>query len=69
MTTANLGGARKVLAECAQDVGISRVAVDDFQAAADVFHDASHAQYYELAGEQLAETRKLSAKINDTARA
>lgn len=63
MTTANLGVARRALAERLQDVELSRMAVADFEAAAEVFHDASHAQYYELAEEQLAKTRALAAGL------
>lgn len=63
MTTANLGVARRTLAERAQDVAISRMAEADLEAAAEVFHDASHAQYYELAEEQLAKARKLTAGL------
>ena len=34
-----------------------------FETVAEVFHDASHARYYELAKEQLAMTRKLAAEL------
>jgi len=63
MTTANLGVTRRALAERAQDVEISRMAVADLEAAAEVFHDASHAQYYELATEQLAKARAVAAGL------
>lgn len=63
MTTANLGVARRTLAEWAHDVEISRQAVADFEAVAEVFHDASHAQYYELAEEQLAKARAVVAGL------
>ncbi len=63
MTTANLGVARRALAERAQDVEIARMAVADLGAAAEVFHDASHAQYYELALEQMAKARKVTAGL------
>lgn len=63
MTTANLGVARRTLAERAHDVAISRMAEADLEAAAEVFHHASHAQYYELAEEQLAKARKLTAGL------
>ena len=64
MTTANLGVAQRSLAERAQDVEISRMAVAAFEAAAEVFHDASHAQYYELAEEQLAKARAVAAELS-----
>ncbi|MFP5417536.1 MAG: tetratricopeptide repeat protein [Gammaproteobacteria bacterium] len=59
MTRANLGAARKALAQCVGDVGMARWALADFAAVAQVFRDASHAQYYELVTEQLALTQKL----------
>jgi tetratricopeptide (TPR) repeat protein len=64
MTMANLGVARRTLAEQAQDVEVSRRAVADLKAAAEVFHDASHAQYYELAEEQLAKARAVAAGLS-----
>jgi hypothetical protein len=39
------------------------MAMAELDAAAAVFHDASHAEYYELALEQLAKTRKLIAGL------
>lgn len=59
MTLANLGAARKTLAQLVGDVEIARRALADFGAVAQVFRDASHAQYYELVTEQMALTRKL----------
>jgi tetratricopeptide (TPR) repeat protein len=63
MTTANLGDVRRNLAERTGDVEMSRRAVSDFEAVAEVFHDASHARYYELAKEQLAVARTLAAQL------
>jgi tetratricopeptide (TPR) repeat protein len=63
MTTANQADLRRSLAECTGDVEMSRRAVSDFERVAQVFHDASHARYYELAKEQLAVARKLAAEL------
>lgn len=63
MTTANLGVARRMLAEQARDLELSRQAEAEFEAVAEVFREASHAQYYELAEERVAETRKLIASL------
>ena len=63
MTTANLADVRRRLAEYTGDVEMSRRAVSDFEMVAAVFHDASHARYYELAKEQLAVARKLAAEL------
>jgi tetratricopeptide (TPR) repeat protein len=64
MTMANLGVAGRTLAERAQDVEVSHKAVAALEAAAEVFHDASHAQYYELAEEQLAKARAVAAGLS-----
>jgi tetratricopeptide (TPR) repeat protein len=63
MTMANLCSARKILAEQLGDVDLVRRVLSDFTAVADVFRDASHAQYYELVTEQVALTRKLEQKL------
>jgi hypothetical protein len=63
MTMANLCSARKILAEQLGDVELVRRVLSDFAAVADVFRDASHAQYYELVTEQVALTRKLEQKL------
>jgi len=63
MTMANLAAARKALAELSADVDLVREALSEFQAVAGVFREASHAQYYELATEQIALLRKLEKRI------
>jgi len=63
MTLANLGATRKALAELVGDVEIARRALTDFRAVAEVFRDASHAQYYELVTEQVALTQKLELTL------
>jgi len=62
MTLANLCAARKRLAEQLGDIDRVRRVLSDFSAVADVFRDASHAQYYELLTEQVALTRKPEQK-------
>ena len=64
MTRANLGDARRGLAEREQDTTMSHRAVADFEAVAEVFHSASHPQYYELAKERLAVARELAARLS-----
>ena len=59
MTMANLAVAQKTLAQRLNDVGLARVALTGFEAVAQVFRDASHAQYYEFATEQVAKTQKI----------
>jgi tetratricopeptide (TPR) repeat protein len=70
MTMANLCAARKVLAEQLGDVKLVRRVLSDFGAVAEVFREASHAQYYELVTEQVALTRKLEHELlnNETLR-
>jgi tetratricopeptide (TPR) repeat protein len=63
MTTANLADVRRSLAEQTGNIELSRQAVSDFELVAEVFHDASHARYYELAKERLAVARKLVAEL------
>ena len=63
MTLANLCAARKALAELVGDAEIARRALTDFRAVAEVFRDASHAQYYELVIEQVALTKKLELAL------
>ncbi|MGA7800001.1 MAG: tetratricopeptide repeat protein [Gammaproteobacteria bacterium] len=63
MTRANLAAARKALAELSGDVELVQAALADLQAAAGVFRDASHAQYYELVTEQIALLYKLERRI------
>lgn len=63
MTKANLAAARKALAELSGDVTLVEAALADLQAAAAVFRDASHAQYYGLVTEQVALLRKLERRI------
>jgi hypothetical protein len=64
MTMANLGDARRDLAERTRDVEMSRRAISDFEAVAEVFRDASHPRYYHLAKEKLAVARKLAAELS-----
>ena len=59
MTTANLAIAQKSLAERLADAGAAKMALDYFESVAQVFRNASHAQYYEFATEQIAKTRTL----------
>ncbi len=59
MTVANAGVARRTLAEWTKDTSIAEQAVADLEAATALFQQASHAQYYELALDQLAKTRKM----------
>jgi tetratricopeptide (TPR) repeat protein len=59
MTKANQGVGRKLLAQRVKDADIARMAVADLEAVLEVFRNASHAQYYELAEEQLAEARAV----------
>jgi hypothetical protein len=63
MTTANLGVARKTLAEQTKDADIARQAVTDFETVSEVFRNASHAQYYELCEEQRAKTLKVLVEL------
>ncbi|MEY6432077.1 tetratricopeptide repeat protein, partial [Thioalkalicoccus limnaeus] len=65
MTKANLGAARKLLARHTRDADIARLAVADFDAVRDFFRHASHAQYYELAEEQLAQALTLLDELLD----
>ena len=59
MTLANRAAARKALAEMLGDIELAHATLADFATVAQVFREASHAQYYELAVEQIALTRKL----------
>ena len=59
MTMANLGVARKTLAETTGDIESARKAVTELEAVSDTFRNASHAQYSELSIDQLARARKL----------
>ncbi|MFN2309016.1 MAG: hypothetical protein ABR553_04680 [Gammaproteobacteria bacterium] len=61
---ADLGDARRALAEQAGDADLCCLAIGDFEAVAKVFRDASHPQYYELAKERLAVARKLAVELN-----
>lgn len=63
MTLANLCAARKALAQQVGDVEIARRALTDFRAVAEVFREASHAQYYELVTEQVALTQNLEQAL------
>ncbi|MDP6343966.1 MAG: tetratricopeptide repeat protein [Alphaproteobacteria bacterium] len=63
MTVANAGVARRTLAEWTQDAGTAEQAVSELEAATELFQQASHAQYYELALDQLAKARKLSEAL------
>ena len=63
MTMANVGVARRLLAEQTDNLEISRMAVANVAAAVDVFRDASHAQYRELSEEQLTKARTLVEKL------
>tara|TARA_R110002049_G_scaffold141365_1_gene303013 strand:- start:887 stop:1411 length:525 start_codon:yes stop_codon:yes gene_type:complete len=63
MTLANLCAVRKILAELVCDVEIARRALIDFRAVAEVFREASHAQYYKLVTEQVALTQKLEQAL------
>ncbi|MDP6392220.1 MAG: tetratricopeptide repeat protein [Arenicellales bacterium] len=59
MTAANLALAQKSLAERLGDPGTTGLALRQLEAVAKVFREASHAQYYEHATEQIAKTREL----------
>jgi len=59
MTAANLAVAQKSLAERLGDPGTAGLALSQLEAVAKVFREASHAQYYEHATEQIAKTREL----------
>ena len=59
MTTANLAVAQKSLAERLADPGAAKLALEYFESVAKAFREASHAQYYEFATEQIAKTRTL----------
>ena len=59
MTAANLAFAQKSLAERLGDAGTAGLALSQLEAVAKVFREASHAQYYEHATEQIAKTREL----------
>lgn len=63
MTMANLAVAQKTLAQRLNDVGLARVALTGFEAVAQVFRSASHAQYYEFATEQVAKTQKILKEL------
>ncbi|HEY9098578.1 MAG TPA: tetratricopeptide repeat protein [Thiobacillus sp.] len=63
MTLANQCATRKALAELVGDAEIARRALTDFRAVAEVFREASHAQYYELVTEQVALTQKLEQAL------
>ena len=59
LTAANLAFAQKSLAERLGDAGTAGLALSQLEAVAKVFREASHAQYYEHATEQIAKTREL----------
>ena len=59
LTAANLAVAQKSLAERLGDAGTAGLALSQLEAVAKVFREASHAQYYEHATEQIAKTREL----------
>ncbi len=59
MTMANLASTQKTLAELLEDANTAEKALARFQGVAQVFRNASHAQYYEFATEQVAITRKV----------
>ncbi len=63
MTMANLGVARRTLAERSEDLEIARMAVADLSTVTEFFRDASHAQYRELSEEQLTKARELVEKL------
>ena len=63
MTLANLGVARRKLAERNQDATIARRAAADIDASLDVFRGASHARLTELGLEQLAIAHELAAEL------
>ncbi len=63
MTMANLGVARRTLAEVTEDYGVARKAVEELEAVSDAFRNASHAQYSELSIDQLAQARKLADSL------
>lgn len=58
-TIANLGVARRERAEMTGDIEIADKAVEEICSAVDFFRSASHAQYTELAEEQLLKARLL----------
>jgi hypothetical protein len=64
MTMANLGVARRTLAEQTEDVVTARKAVDELEAVSEIFRNASHAQYSELCIDQLARARKLADALS-----
>ena len=63
MTLANKAAARKALAQLTRDVAQVRQARSDFQTLGEVFRSVSHAQYYELAVEQVAVLQKLEQEL------
>jgi hypothetical protein len=67
MTMANLGVARRNLAERSQDAAVARRAAADIAAAVDVFRDASHPELSQLGLEQLAIAREVSAMLDASA--
>ena len=59
MTMANLGVARRELAEMTGDIQTAKKALEEIQCAVDIFRSASHAQYTELGEEQHLKARLL----------
>jgi hypothetical protein len=66
MTLANLGVARRKLAERNRDVAISRRAVADIKHALEVFRGSSHAQLTELGLEQLFLAQRVTAALESS---
>ena len=66
MAMANLGVARRKLAERSGDIDIAKRAADDIKAAIDIFRGASHAQLTQLGEEQLSLARQVKAAIEVT---
>jgi hypothetical protein len=64
MTKANLGVARKILAQKTGEIGVARMAMADLEGALETFRTASHARYFELVQEQLAEARAVLKELD-----
>ena len=67
LTLANLGVARRKIAERNRDVTISRRAAADIDMALEVFREASHARLTELGLEQLFVARRVTAALESSA--
>ena len=63
MTLANLGVARRTLADLTADIESAEKAVEELEAVSEIFRNASHAHYSELSIEELAKARKLAEAL------